>query len=329
MNRFLIFGASGQDGLILANRLSRKGIAFLGVSRTEIGCNKISDYVPGAQTRVLELSDGVGVRNLIAEFEPDRIINLAAESSVATSWEHPTQVFTSNTVGVANILEAIRKNQKANVRFYQASSSEMFGSGRGLSEASVFNPQSPYAISKFAAHQLVRNYRESFGLFVSSGILFNHESPLRPSNFVSRKITSQVAEIHLGRRSKIELGNIKAIRDWGWAPDYVSAMELIIEASAPSDYVVATGIPHTIEDMLSIAFRSIGIEDWSQYVSQSQSLMRPQDLQFSIGNPEKLTNSLGWSPTKNFDEMIFEMVRHDIEVLSSNRGAIGKWQESF
>jgi GDPmannose 4,6-dehydratase len=263
---------------------------------------------------------------LIRELEPSAVYNLAAISSVQESWGKPHDVFNTNLVGALNVLESVRVLGMSETRVYQASSSEMFGgSGGNLNEESPFVPKSPYGASKLAAHNLIRMYRESYGVFASSGILFNHESPLRGERFVSRKVTKQAAEIYLGSRGKIEIGNLDSTRDWGWAPDYVQAMRLIMGADEPGDYVVASGVGRKTSQLVESALLSIGINNWKDYVSIDTDFYRPNDLAKSIGDSAKIRHELGWAPSKTFDEMVSDMVQYDISLASHTTDSQRLW----
>jgi len=252
--------------------------------------------------------------------DPDEVYNLAAFSSVGRSWTQAYQVMEINALAVVTLLDELRTVQDRTgrtVRFYQASSSEMFGSPAGSpqTEETALHPRSPYGVAKCAAHLLTMNYRESYDLYACSGILYNHESPLREPHFVTRKITAGVAAIATGRADKLQLGNLEIARDWGWAPDYVRAMHLMLQHVEPGDYIVATGQSHTLRDFLSAAFACIGVDDWSPYVVSDQALLRPAEVVGLVGDPTKARKVLGWESTVAFDEIVARMVRHDLSVL--------------
>ncbi len=317
--RVLILGASGQDGLILSRALSNDGFSVVGACRSEKGLATLSKYAPNATGKVLDIRNFNDVLSVICQTEPDVIYNLAAASSVHESWAKPHEVFDANLLGALNVFESVRLSGLPGTKVYQASSSEMFGGGVGkLSEESPFFPKSPYAVSKLAAHNLTIMYRESYGLFASSGILFNHESPLRSESFVSRRISKQAAEIHLGVRGKIEVGNLESSRDWGWAPDYVQAMRLIMDHRDPSDFIVSSGEAKTIAELVQAALAAIGIHDWQNFVTIDTGYHRPNDPNKSVGNSSKIRTELGWLPSKTFEGMVSEMVHYDIFLLKSS-----------
>jgi GDPmannose 4,6-dehydratase len=249
---------------------------------------------------------------IVARVQPDEIYNLAAMSFVYTSWDQPIVTSEVTAVGVVNILEAMRA-AAPKARFYQASSSEMFGlvEVERQSETTPFHPRSPYAVSKLFGHWATVNYRESFGLHASSGILFNHESPLRGVEFVTRKVTDAVARIKTGQQSELRLGNIDARRDWGHAKDYVRAMWLMLQQDEPDDYVIATGVTTTVRDMCKIAFDYVGL-DMDDYVKIDPSLYRPAEVDLLLGDPSKANAKLGWAPTRSLEEVICEMVDADL-----------------
>jgi GDPmannose 4,6-dehydratase len=325
----LVLGASGQDGLILSRALALDGVSVVGTCRSKESVRELQSYAPSSLGRELDVRSFDDVLRLMRELEPSAVYNLAAISSVQESWDKPHEVFDTNLVGALNVLESVRILGLTETRVYQASSSEMFGgSGSLLNEESPFVPKSPYGASKLAAHNLIRMYRESYGVFASSGILFNHESPLRGGRFVSRKVSKQAAEIHLGLRSKIEIGNLDSTRDWGWAPDYVKAMRLIMGATEPGDYVVASGIGRKTSELIQSALFSIGITNWRDYVSIDKDYYRPNDPAQSIGDSAKIQRELGWSPSKTFEEMVSDMVRHDISLGSNGTSSQLLWYPS-
>jgi GDPmannose 4,6-dehydratase len=333
MDRYLLFGASGQDGLILANKLKIYGISFLATTHSNKGKERLLAYLPDIKIQKVDVRSKEQVKNIIKQYQPSHIVNLASISSVQQSWEKPKAVLESNLIGAVNILEGVRAVSRNTCRVYQASSSEMFGSSESmLSENSNFAPQSPYALSKLAAHNLFQMYRDIHGIYACTGILFNHESPLREYKFVTRKVCKQVAEISLGLRNQINMGNLDVIRDWGWAPDYVSAMRLILNASSPSDFVVATGIGHSVRDLVSTAFKVVGIDAWEKYVDIDPNLQRPNDVFNSIGDSTKVRQELNWKPEVNFSQMIQIMVEHDLKLLHTSNSSnvsihIDEWKE--
>ena len=251
------------------------------------------------------------------ESEPDEVYNLASQSFVGESWNTPEQTSDVTGLGVLRMLEAIREYGKE-VRFYQASSSEMFGRmvENPAKESTPFYPRSPYGVAKLYGHWITKNYRESYGMFTTSGILFNHESERRGIEFVTRKISDGVARIHLGLQDKIILGNIEAKRDWGYAPDYVEAMWLMLQQDTPDDYVISTGETHSIKEFLDYAFKHIGISNWSGYVGQDPRFMRPAEVDVLRGDSTKAQTELGWKPKTTFEELVGKMVRNDIRRLS-------------
>lgn len=323
-NRVLVIGASGQDGVILSRLLTLSGVSVVGTCRSREKVEKLKNYLPGVEIRELDVRSRDSVSALIQELEPAQIYNLSAISSVQESWTRPHEVFDTNVNGVLNILEAVRTLGTSS-RVFQASSSEMYGAGTlPVNESSPFAPKSPYGISKLSAHNLVRVYREAYGLFACSGILFNHESPLRESAYLSRRISQQVAEIFLGLRKSLRVGNLETVRDWGWAPDYVEAMRLILNARGAGDYVIATGITHAVGDMVQAAFESIDVSDWEKHVEVDSSFMRINDPKVTAGDPSLIYEKLGWRASKAFTEMVSEMVRHDIATLRDQSSDSGK-----
>jgi GDPmannose 4,6-dehydratase len=253
------------------------------------------------------------------------VYNLAAFSSVARSWGQAREVMEVNSLAVVDLLEAVRAQNAASdqaIRFYQASSSEMFGTPAvsPQTEETAFHPRSPYGVAKSAAHLLTLNYRESYGMFACSGILYNHESPLREPHFVTRKITQGVAAIAKGEADHLELGTLDVARDWGWAPDYVRAMWLMLQHDEPGDYIVASGQSHTLREFLSVAFACVGIDDWSTYVVTDPALVRPAEVMGLVGDASKAQKVLGWQPTVPFEEIVEHMVRHDLETGDGSAG---------
>jgi GDPmannose 4,6-dehydratase len=250
------------------------------------------------------------------EIEPTHVVNLGAQSHVGVSFEVPLETGSITGLGAASIFEAVRIVD-SNIRVYQASSSEMFGGGEGknfLTETSHFNPKSPYAAAKMYAHNMAQIYRESYGLHISCGILFNHESPRRGENFVTRKITKAAARISRQKQSQLFLGNLEATRDWGHARDYMSAVRLILNSSSPDDYVVATGVSHSVQEFADLAFNSLGL-DSKDFIKVDEKLFRPNEVHDLLGDPSKIKNKLGWSPQTSFEELVSEMVTSDLESL--------------
>ena len=316
----LITGAAGQDGILLAELLVEQGYAVWGLVRAG------SERIALLQRRVptIQLLHGdVRARDVLVDAvrtaDPDEVYNLAAFSSVGRSWSHVHEVMEINALAVVTLLEELRTRQDTTgrgIRFYQASSSEMFGTPAvsPQTEDTAFHPRSPYGVAKSAAHLLTMNYRESYDMFACSGILYNHESPLREPHFVTRKITAGVAAIAQGRADRLELGTLEVARDWGWAPDYVRAMWLMLQHDVPGDYVVASGRSRTLRDFLSAAFACVGIDDWSGLVVSDEGLTRPAEVVGLVGDPTKARKVLGWESTMPVEEIVARMVRHDLDV---------------
>lgn len=318
MKKALITGITGQDGAYLSQLLLEKDYEVFGIVRRSshrgvedhrLRWLDVADRVTLIDGDLADLSSLVRV---VKSVQPDEIYNLAAQSFVTSSWQQPILTANVTGVGVTNMLEAMRA-EKADARFYQASSSEMFGKiqHEKQSEATPFYPRSPYAVAKLYGHWITVNYRESFGLHASSGILFNHESPLRGIEFVTRKVTDGVARIKLGLAQELRLGNIDAKRDWGHARDYVRAMWLMLQQDVADDYVVATGITTSVREMCEIAFEHAGL-DFDKHVVIDPALFRPAEVDVLLGNPDKAMTKLGWRPEVSLEEMIKEMVDADI-----------------
>lgn len=313
--RALITGAAGQDGTILATMLARQGAHVTGLIKPGTEYQRLLRYVPEIDIVEVDLSEESALRQLIRDVEPSHVWNLGGFSSAAESWHHQDEVQRINVDAVAALLSAaIELPQPA--RLFQASSSHIFeGTDRSpQTEDFELTPHSPYAKSKAAALQLVRSYRESKGLFAVSGILYNHESPLRGENFVTRKISKAAAKIAAGQQDILELGDIEVARDWGWAPDYVRAMVLMLEADTPRDFVLATGISHRLSFFIQKAFAAAGITNWREHVVTSPS-DRPVDTNKMVGDSRAAHLELGWRHTVDFDSIAERMVRHDIELL--------------
>jgi len=318
----LITGITGQDGAYLAEFLLKKGYQVTGLIRRSSTRNSVDDRLRwlGIADQVQladgDLTDLSSLQRVFRLVKPDEVYNLAAQSFVATSWTQPLLTAEVTGMGVVNMLEAVRL-EKPDARFYQASSSEMFGKVQSYpqNEETRFHPRSPYGVAKLLGHWMTINYRESFNIFGSSGILFNHESPLRGIEFVTRKVTRAVAAIYLGKQEKLFLGNTDARRDWGHARDYVRAMWLMLQQDDPDDYVVATGRTSTIKEMFDIAVEHVGLEP-EAYVEIDQSLIRPAEVDVLLGDPKKAKEKLGWEPEISLEEMIAEMVDADIKRLS-------------
>jgi GDPmannose 4,6-dehydratase len=320
--RALVTGITGQDGAYLAAFLLEKGYEVFGLARRSsssdvnlsrldwLGVTKDVNIVDG---NLLDLS---GLIRTMRDVKPSEVYNLAAQSFVKSSWQQPILTGNVTGLGVANMLEAVRL-ETPQARFYQASSSEMYGLIQEpmQSEVTPFYPRSPYAVAKLYGHWLTVNYRESFNLHASSGILFNHESPLRGIEFVTRKVTDSVARIKLGLSSELRLGNIDAKRDWGHSKDYVRAMWMMLQQDVADDYVIATGRTTTVRDMCKIAFAHAGL-DMDKHLVIDPALFRPAEVDVLLGNPEKAKAAFGWTPTISLEEMIVEMVDADIQRLS-------------
>ena len=360
MKTAVVFGVTGQDGSYLTDLLLSKDYRVIGVARRSSvdTTERLDQNINNADFIIVEgdITDGFCVSDIINKYEPDEVYNLAAQSHVGTSFKQPTLTWDVTGGGCLNILEAIRVSPRVDdIRFYQASSSEMFGKnftltndGKYQDENTAFMPQSPYAIAKLAAHHLVRNYRDSYGIHASSGILFNHESERRGENFVTRKITKWIGRflawekqnsalipslcrfefagdhIMLPRKrmyldmiktpifSKLGLGNLQARRDWGHAKDYVRGMWLMLQQDEPDDYVIATGETHSVEEFLEYAFEHAGLGDWNQYVYIDPEFFRPAEVDYLLGNPTKAAEKLGWRPRIKFEELAQKMVEADI-----------------
>jgi GDPmannose 4,6-dehydratase len=317
----LITGVTGQDGSYLAELLLEEGYEVFGVVRRSSTENfERIEHLKGKLRLVqADLLDLLSLINVVKEVRPTEIYNLAAQSFVPTSWQQPMLTGEFTALGVTRLLEAVRLVDPA-IRFYQASSSEMFGKVRETpqSETTPFYPRSPYGVAKVYGHWITVNYRESYDLFAVSGILFNHESPRRGREFVSRKVTDGVARIKLGLRDKLRMGNLDAKRDWGYAPDYVRAMWQMLQHDAPEDFVVATGQTHSVRDLLEVAFRHAGL-DWEKHVEVDASLIRPAEVEQLRGDAGKAHRFLDWQPTVEFGEMIRMMVDADLERLGKQK----------
>jgi GDPmannose 4,6-dehydratase len=319
MRRALITGITGQDGLYLAELLVGKGYEVFGLIRGQNNPKRelVERTVPEVRLLTGDLTDLSSLIRAFAAAEPDEVYNLGAISFVAYSWENARLTSEVTGLGVLNILEATRLYAGSNpsrVRFYQASSSEMFGKVQEVPqrETTLLWPRSPYGVAKVFGHYMTINYRESYGMHASSGMLFNHESPRRGPEFVTRKISQGVAQIALGLQSELTLGNLDAKRDWGFAGDYVEAMWLMLQQDTADDYVVATGETHSIRDFLDVAFARVGLDDWSKYVVQDPRFFRPAEVDVLIGDPTKAREKLGWQPKVSFERLAEMMVDSDL-----------------
>lgn len=315
----LITGILGQDGPYLAKLLLEKGYKVYGLIRRYsnpsfdnldyVGVTKDVNFVEG------DLTDESSLINVIKNIRPDEVYNLAAQSFVGSSWEQAKLTTEVNAIGVLYLLNAL-KFFSPTARFYQASTSEMFGLSNDdgfQGEDTQFHPRSPYGVSKVYAYWMTVNFRESYNMFTANGILFNHESPIRGIQFVTRKITDGVAQIKLGLADELRLGNMDSSRDWGFAGDYVEAMHLMLQQDNPDDYVVATGETHTVREFVEAAFKSAGIENWEQYVKTDPRFQRPAEVPHLRGRVDKAKNKLGWEPKVSFEGLVDMMVKADIE----------------
>lgn len=320
----LITGITGQDGAYLAQFLLRKGYRVCGAFRRSSTVNlERLDYL-GITDKVelvpLDLLDLGNIIRVLEKMQPDEVYNLAAQSFVAVSFDQPVATGEITGLGAARMLEAIRiVNPK--IKFYQASSSEMFGKVQAVpqNEKTPFYPRSPYAAAKLYAHWMTVNYREAYGIFACSGILFNHESPLRGLEFVTRKITYTVARIKHGLAKELRLGNLEAKRDWGYAPEYVEAMWLMLQADQPDDYVIATGETHSVREFTEEAFTCVGL-DWREYVVVDPAFYRPADVELLVGDAARAREKLGWQPRTTFKELVRIMVEADLERVRKECG---------
>jgi len=316
--RALITGITGQDGSYLAELLLDKGYEVIGMVRRSSTLN--FERIAHLQDRITlvpgDLLDEVSMINLLREHRPTEVYNLAAQSFVQTSWGQPVLTGETTALGVTRVLDAIRIVDPE-IRFYQASSSEMFGKVQAVpqSEETPFYPRSPYGVAKLYGHWITINYRESYDLHASSGILFNHESPRRGLEFVTRKISNAVARIKLGQQDELRLGNLEAQRDWGFAGDYVEAMWLMLQQDGPDDFVVSTGETHTVREFVELAFGHVDL-DWEKYVVLDERFMRPAEVDLLIGDPAKANKVLGWKPKMPFPELVHTRVDADLELLS-------------
>ncbi len=319
MKRALITGITGQDGRYLAEFLSGQDYQVFGVVRGQNNpkAQMIQEENPALELVEGDLTDLSSLIAVIEQVQPDEVYNLGAISFVQLSFRQPELTADITGLGVLRMLEAVRIVGGAEnnpMRFYQASSSEMFGKVRETpqNERTAFHPRSPYGVAKVFGHNVTVNYREAYGLHASSGILFNHESPRRGLEFVTRKITNSLARIKLGLQDSISLGNLESARDWGFAGDYVEAMWKMLQQDTPDDYVVATGETHTIRDFLDVAFRIAGYDDWEPFVSHDTRFERPTEVDLLMGDASKASKELGWTPKVGFEELVERMYEHDL-----------------
>ena len=323
MKRALITGITGQDGSYLAELLLEKGYEVHGIVRRSSTENfeRIEHLSDRVHLHQADLLDQLSLIDVIKASDPVEVYNLAAQSFVPTSWKQPVLTGEFTAMGVTRMLEAIKLLGRDTIRFYQASSSEMFGKVQAVpqTETTPFYPRSPYGVAKLYGHWITINYRESFGMYCVSGILFNHESPRRGREFVTRKVTDGAARIKLGLAKELRLGNLDSKRDWGFAGDYVRAMWLMLQQDTPDDYVIATGETHTVQKLVELAFGAVDL-DWQKYVRIDPSLVRPAEVDLLIGSPAKATAQLGWTPDVTFEKLVEMMVKSDLERLAAGTG---------
>lgn len=322
MPNALITGITGQDGSYLAEFLLKKGYNVYGLVRRTSSLNRqrIAHILDRVTLIGADLLDQSSLIQALRTSRADEVYNLAAMSFVSASFEQPFATGEYTGLSVTRMLEAVRLADWP-IRFYQASSSEMFGKVHAIpqNEETPFHPRSPYGVAKLYGHWISINFCESFNMFACSGILFNHESPRRGMEFVTRKISHGVASIRLGLQEKLVLGNLDARRDWGYAGDYVEAMWLMLQQDAPDNYVIATGVTHSVRDFVIAAFAASGIDDWQSYVEVDPALFRPAEVDLLIGDPTKARNKLGWQPTVTFDQLVRMMVENDLKVLAHEK----------
>tara|TARA_B100000886_G_C20382418_1_gene474490 strand:+ start:285 stop:1313 length:1029 start_codon:yes stop_codon:yes gene_type:complete len=327
MKKAFVTGITGQDGYYLADLLLKKGYEVHGTIRRSSSINTsridplIANYQSSGQLRLYysDLLDSSSLNSLINNILPDEVYNLAAQSHVSVSFKNPIFTTQTGTLGSLSLLEAIRNAEKP-IRYYQASSSEMYGGGEvtKLDENSPFDPKSPYAASKVFAHNMTKIYRDSYELFCVNGILFNHESPHRGETFVTRKITRAATRIKLGIQKKLILGNLEASRDWGFAGDYVEAMYLMVNHKKPDDWVIATGETHTVREFVEKTFDYLEL-NWEEYVETSEKYYRPNEVDYLLGDPSKAKKDLGWSPKTNLDKLVEIMVESDLNLANREK----------
>lgn len=318
MKKVFITGITGQDGSYLAELLLEKNYEVYGLIRrsSNINTQRIEHILNRIKLVFGDLTDSVSLNNAIRTVQPDEIYNLAAQSFVGESWNQPETTGNITGLGVVRLLEAIRQSGNGNERIYQAASSEQFGKVQETpqTEKTPFYPRSPYGAAKVYAFEMCRIYRESYGMHISNGILFNHESPRRGIEFVTKKITDAVAKIYLGKQKELFLGNLDAKRDWGFAKNYVEAMFKMLQQPKPDDYVIATGETHSVKEFVELAFAEVGL-DWKRYVKQDPRFMRPAEVDYLIGDYSKAKQILGWEPKTKFKDLVKIMVEYDISRL--------------
>jgi len=331
MKKALVTGITGQDGSYLAELLLAKGYEVHGIIRraSTFNTDRIDHLYQDPHEEGVklflhygDLTDGTSLRRILEQVQPDEIYNLAAQSHVAVSFEQPSYTADVDATGTLRLFEAVRdscENSGRSVRIYQACSSEMFGSTPPpQNEETPFHPRSPYGVSKVAGYWYGVNYREAYGMFIANGILFNHESERRGETFVTRKITRAVGRIKHGLQDKLYLGNMDAKRDWGYAPDYVEAMWLMLQADEPDDFVIATGESHSVREFVEEAFAEVGL-DWEEHVEIDPRYFRPAEVDYLLGDASKAREKLGWEPTVSFDELVKRMVAHDLELAAQEK----------
>ena len=319
MKKALIIGITGQDGVYLSDFLLKKGYEVIGTfrrtSHRSLERLESFDMIDKVELLKMDLVDDISINKTIKYAQADEIYNLGAQSFVGASFDQPILTSNINGLGPLRVFETV-KELSPHSKIYQESSSEMFGNSNDIkNEDSRMYPASPYGISKVYAHKAAQHYREAYEMFISCGILFNHESPFRGLEFVTRKITYNIARILKNKKDKIVLGNIKSKRDWGFAGDYVKAMWLMLQQDNPKDYVVATGESHSVEDFLEKAFQYVGIDNWREYVSIDEKFMRPQDIDNLIGDSSKAKKELGWTPSVSYEELVKMMIDEDKRVF--------------
>ena len=322
MKTAIITGCLGQDGAFLTEHLLDLNHKVYGVSRrksTDADSWGFLEHLKGNPNFSLvhgDITDSIFISNLISDIKPTKLFNLGAQSHVGYSFQNPYTTFETDACAVVHMLSAVQKHSPA-TRFYQASTSELFGGidcpSAGYSETSPFHPRSPYGVAKLAAHWATINFREAYGMFACAGILFNHESERRGLDFVTRKVTNGVARITAGLDTKIVMGNIDAYRDWGYAKDYVKMMNLMLEADVPQEYVIATGKTYSIKNLLELAFSLVGIDNWEDYVEFDERFMRPSEVPYLLGDPTKAEKELGWVPETSFESLIKIMLCSDLK----------------
>jgi len=319
MKNALIFGVTGQDGAYLSQFLLKKGYNVFGTfRRTSHRCfervEELGTFDEITKIKA-DLSDQSSINSAIRQAEPDEIYNLAAQSFVGASFQQPILTSDITGLGTLRVLDSLRENSP-DAKFYQASSSEMYGNFTGIKDENTpFRPRSPYGAAKVFAHHITNHYKEAYDIFACCGILFNHESPLRGLEFVTRKITYELAQIKYKTQKKFKLGNIHAKRDWGFAGDYVEAMWLILQQKKPEDYVIATGESHSVEEFLNLATKFVGLDNWQNFVDIDKSILRPTDIDDLVGNATKARTKLNWTPKMNFETLVKSMVEHDLEFV--------------